>query len=461
MSSIENITSSPFGAPANGNSSTPVFSPDGTKIAFVSLAENLVPDDVNASADVFIKDLNTGVITRISNGLVNIPYGGAIDFLIHLSFSPDSNQLIFNDSNGSIWIAPDLSTSLGSLAIMTPLIGYDSQFSADGHAIFFDHAGSIYVFDTVNATTTTLVTDAATFMPSAQAAVSQNGQFMAYVNNTGGISILNLMNGNNSQIIPQGSHPSFVANGMKIVFESLLSLVPGDANNVRDVYMLDGSNGQITRISISEDNQDANGVNGSAIASFSADGSKVIFYSDASNLVAGDTNAIPDIFMRDLITGTVTRINLAPNGDQAWGGSYASVVSQVAVSNNGELLAFSSGASNLSANDINGLDDIFVVSLNGAPGGITVYSTSFSYTLVEPEQNLVLIGPDAHYGYGNALDNTLTGNANDNQLDGGDGNDTLVGGAGNDFLIAGYVPGNDTFIFSQGDGNDLLYTYDG
>ncbi|MDO6800786.1 calcium-binding protein, partial [Shimia thalassica] len=54
---------------------------------------------------------------------------------------------------------------------------------------------------------------------------------------------------------------------------------------------------------------------------------------------------------------------------------------------------------------------------------------------------------------------TLTGNASSNTLLGGSGNDTLTGGEGNDTLRGGADA--DTFVFSSGDGYDLIDGEDG
>src|SRR5439155_147393 len=56
------------GAQGNGNSSDPSMSADGRYVAFVSAASNLVPGDTNGVADVFIKDVQTGAIIRVSDG---------------------------------------------------------------------------------------------------------------------------------------------------------------------------------------------------------------------------------------------------------------------------------------------------------------------------------------------------------------------------------------------------------
>ncbi len=88
----------------------------------------------------------------------------------------------------------------------------------------------------------------------------------------------------------------------------------------------------IERVSVSSSGEQANG--GSSGAAFSADGNYVVFFSEADNLVVGDTNNYRNIFVRDLINGSTERINLPPPGqvgpfgdpnDQANGQSSGSV----------------------------------------------------------------------------------------------------------------------------------------
>ena len=62
---ITRVSTDAAGGQANGSSTSPVFSPDGTQVSFTSLASNLVPDDTDGAADLFVKDLATGAITRV------------------------------------------------------------------------------------------------------------------------------------------------------------------------------------------------------------------------------------------------------------------------------------------------------------------------------------------------------------------------------------------------------------
>jgi TolB protein len=87
----------------------------------------------------------------------------------------------------------------------------------------------------------------------------------------------------------------------------------------------------------------------------SADGRYVAFESEASNLVRGDTNGAFDVFVRDLGTGTTSRLSVAGNRRPANDASYSADISA-----DGRYVAFHSAASNLVPGDTNGVDDVFL-----------------------------------------------------------------------------------------------------
>ena len=147
---------------------------------------------------------------------------------------------------------------------------------------------------------------------------------------------------------------SISADGRHITFLSSASdLVVGDTNGVRDVFVHDCQDGSTTRVSV--DSAGAEGDNWCDSTAISADGRYVAFTSLASNLVAGDTNAAADIFVHDRQTGATTRVNLDSVGAEANDWSWSA-----AISADGRYVAFVSDASNLVAGDTNGTSDIFV-----------------------------------------------------------------------------------------------------
>ena len=111
--------------------------------------------------------------------------------------------------------------------------------------------------------------------------------------------------------------------------------------------------GSTTRVSAATDGSQGNG--SSFVPAISADGRYVAFYSDASNLVAGDTNGARDVFVRDLQTRETTRVSVSSSGAEANGDSFAP-----ALSSDGRYVAFSSAATNLVDGDTNDANDVFI-----------------------------------------------------------------------------------------------------
>jgi hypothetical protein len=96
------------------------------------------------------------------------------------------------------------------------------------------------------------------------------------------------------------SSPLISADGTKVVFENRSA--PSWANHV---HVFDLRTGQAELASVATSGAEGN--DWSFAPSISADGTKVAFYSDATNLAAGDTNAKPDVFVRDLAAGPEAR----------------------------------------------------------------------------------------------------------------------------------------------------------
>ncbi|HYD47905.1 MAG TPA: hypothetical protein VEB21_06130 [Terriglobales bacterium] len=155
-------------------------------------------------------------------------------------------------------------------------------------------------------------------------------------------------------------------------------LVVGDTNQVRDVFVRT-IGGSTERVSVSSEGAQAN--RGSQVAggapSLDATATTVAFYSDASNLVAGDSNGQTDVFLRDLDADTTTLVSVAADGGAANGPSLFPSLSA-----DGRLVAFQSQASNLVEGDTNGAADIFVRDLEAGTTvrACNVQGNRFSFT---------------------------------------------------------------------------------
>jgi hypothetical protein len=142
--------------------------------------------------------------------------------------------------------------------------------------------------------------------------------------------------------------------GRYVAFESTATnLVSGDTNGVYDIFVRDRVLGTTTRVSVASDGTQANGE--SSFASISADGRFVSFHSDATNLVAGDTNSLRDVFVHDMNTSDTWRVSVSSVGAQADG-----ISDTAQLSPDGGAVIFDSVATNLVSDDTNGYKDVFV-----------------------------------------------------------------------------------------------------
>jgi Tol biopolymer transport system component len=96
---------------------------------------------------------------------------------------------------------------------------------------------------------------------------------------------------------------------------SRAALVASDTNNEWDIYLRDRQTNALSRVSVAADRGDANGI--SSWPTISRDGRYVAFTSAATNLVANDSNALPDDFIFDREQQTTVRVNLGPNGEES------------------------------------------------------------------------------------------------------------------------------------------------
>lgn len=176
-------------------------------------------------------------------------------------------------------------------------------------------------------------------------------------------------------------HPTISADGRFVAFEgaNASNLVPSDTNGVADVFVRDRQLGTTERVSVDSAGGQSN--SGSAFAAISADGRFVAFQSVASNLVPGDTNSQIDVFVHDRQTGATTRESVKSDGSQVGTGGGAP-----AISADGRYVAFMSPDPGFVAGDTNGTWDVFVhdqqtgttsrASVDSAENGANDISTS-------------------------------------------------------------------------------------
>jgi Tol biopolymer transport system component len=143
--------------------------------------------------------------------------------------------------------------------------------------------------------------------------------------------------------------------GGTVVFQSdARNLVAGGTNGLQQIFVRDRQEGKTELVSMSTQVAQATQLND--IGNMSADGRYVVFVSYASNLVSGDSNGSPDVFLRDRLLRTTRRVSVSSQGQQANGSSLWPRISA-----NGRFVAFVSVATNLAGNDANGrVEDVYV-----------------------------------------------------------------------------------------------------
>jgi len=211
---------------------------------------------------------------------------------------------------------------------------------------------------------------------SSGTAISDDGRFVAFrssannlisgdTNASEDIFVRDRQTGQNTRVsvdssggeANEGSEtPAISSDGRFVAFASYASnLVSGDTNGAVDIFVHDRQTGQTSRVSVDSSGAEAIGNETEYSLAISGDGRYVAFASEATNLVSGDTNSVADVFVHDLQTGQTMRVSVDSNGSQANSGS-----GSPAISSDGRYVVFSSGATNLVANDTNNKGDVFI-----------------------------------------------------------------------------------------------------
>jgi Tol biopolymer transport system component len=343
----DRVSLSSTGGQGNGHSFEPSLSADGRFVAFASSATNLVPGDTNNRADVFVRDRQLGTTERVS---VSTAGGQADARCTTPAISATGRFVVFQSISGKL-VAGDTNT----------------------HSDIFVHDRATGRTTRVSISSTRAQANSASIYPS----ISDDGRYVAFVSRasnlvsgdtnrhadmfvrdrararTGRVSISSSRRqGNGDALIGMIS-----GNGLVVAFESdATNLVPGDTNGVPDIFVRNRAKAVTRRASVS-----ASGVQTNAEANnpaVSADGTRIAFHSNATNLVRGDTNGTSDVFVRDRLAGTTRRVSVTSAGGQADDGSL-----WPGISDDGRLVPFISDATNLVPGDTNMSPDVFVHAL--------------------------------------------------------------------------------------------------
>lgn len=322
----------------------PQPSAGGRFVAFYSKASNLVANDTNNAFDVFVKDTLTGDTTRVS---VATGGGEADGESRDPRITPDGRFVVFGSFSRTL-VQPHSSsiqdifvhdrTLATTVIVSVPQGGglanqncSHADITDDGATVLFSSTATNLVPGDVNAVADLFVVDVATL---ALAKVSKNF--------------------NGGPVDGECKYPDLTGDGRLCVFESpATNLVANDVFSGTDVFVLDLATGVTELVSLSS--AGTQGDSGSFRPCISGDGRFVAFHSGATDLVPGDTNLVPDVFVRDRVRGTLTRVSLAQDGSEA-----LAPCSEASISVDGRWIAFTSTAANLVFGDTNGVSDVFL-----------------------------------------------------------------------------------------------------
>jgi len=347
LGAVELVSKTAAGVLGNNTSEDPIVSADGRWVAFRSDASNLVPGYTVQATNIYVKDRETGAIERVSLSTAGVePNNSCFDPAISgngrfVSFSSHATNLVAGDTNAQTDIFlydRDLDT-LERVSVSTAGVEADagcqlSSVSEDGRYVCFQSDATNLVAGDTNGTRDVFVRD------------RQAGETLRVSTDASGSQTFAGTYSSNGKVAGIGPW---------VFFSSTASnLVAGDTNGVEDLFAKNLDTDAIERISVAADGTQGNG--NSNRFSVSSDGLTIAFEFYGNNLVPGDTNGQPDIFLVDRMTGTLRRVSVKGDGSQSNQGSNDPVISA-----DGSTVAFSSHASDLVPGDANGNRDIFVV----------------------------------------------------------------------------------------------------
>jgi Tol biopolymer transport system component len=342
------------GSEGDGDSFNPSISADGRFVAFHSVATNLVAGDTNAGSDVFVHDRLTGTTERVSVDSSGAQSSGQSSFPSisasgrFVAFASTSTDLVPDDNNSQNDVfVHDRQTgttervSVDSAGTEGNSLSFFPSISADGRFVSFASSASNLVGSDNNGSQDVFLRDRQTDTTE-RVSVSSGGS-----------------EGNAFSV-----RQTISADGRFVVFQSAATNLVGDDNNgADDAFVHDRLTGLTMRVSVDSAGGEATGGH-SEYPSISADGRFVAFESGATNLVAGDDNAVADVFVHDRRLGVTERVSVSSGGGQA-----TDVSGTASISANGRFVSFFSSAANLVSGDANAESDIFLRDRGLLPDG--------------------------------------------------------------------------------------------
>jgi Tol biopolymer transport system component len=292
----ELVSTSSAGEQGNDYSLSPAISADGRLVVFVSAASNLVPDDTNGATDMFVKDRQTDLTTRVSVSSAGeeadtgawYPPAISADGR-YVAFLSDASNLVPDDSNELFDVfVHDRTTG----ATVRASVSHSNAQLEDGAF------GSRQTFLSLSANGryVTFVSSATTLVPN-----DTNGWSDVFVRDLRGGVTKRVNVGPNGEEANGESYEAVIsADGRWLAFESYASnlTAPSDPNPFsNDIFVVDLENGQTTKASVDSDGVSVEDC-GTLWISIADGGGVVTFASCASNLVANDTNEAWDVFVR-------------------------------------------------------------------------------------------------------------------------------------------------------------------
>ena len=335
--SIVRISDAFDGSESDGNSYQPAISPDGGFVAFYSYATDLVTDDNNGMADLFLHDIAAGTTVRVSvsSGEAEANdesyFGRVSENGLFVSFYSYASNLVAGDTNGyvDVFVRDVTSGTTERVSVGTGVPGtqangesYANDISADGRYVAFESDADNLIDEDENGCTDIFVRDRVN-QTTARVSLDENGY----------------------EADDCSYYPSLSGDGLSVAFESYAGLVAADFNGDGDIYRRTWDTGAVVRATV--DSGGSNPNNYSSGAALAADASAVAFVSFATDLVANDSNEAGDVFLRELPGGPTTLLSAddvpftEPNN-----ASYHPVVSA-----DGRYVAFESSANNLVPGD--------------------------------------------------------------------------------------------------------------